>query len=270
MDALTLVGGWPVGMAAAGVVMDGDVLDVRGPIGQSFRWASITKLATALAVMVAVEEGTIGLDTAAGPPGATVRHLLAHASGLPFEGSVPIAQPGRRRIYSNSGFEVLAHVVEAAAGLPFGVYLAEAVLQPVGLRETRMEGTAAAGLVGPLTDLLAFAQELLRPTLVAPATFATMTTVTFPGWAGVLPGVGRFDPNDWGLGFELRDDKSPHWTGRRNSPETYGHFGGSGSFIWVDPKAELACASLSDREFGPWALEAWPALSDAVLEEAGF
>ncbi len=270
MEALTLVDAWPVGTAAAGLVTGVGGVKTRGPIGQSFRWASITKLATALAVMVAVEEGTIGLDAPAGPPGATVRHLLSHASGLPFEGSVPIARPEQRRIYSNSGFEVLAEVLEAESGLPFDVYLAEAVLQPVGLPGTRLEGTAAAGLVGPLTDLLTFSQELLRPTLVAPSTFASMTTVTFPGLAGILPGVGRFDRNDWGLGFELRDDKSPHWTGRHNSAETYGHFGGSGAFVWVDPKAEVACASLSDREFGPWALEVWPALSDAVLREAGF
>jgi CubicO group peptidase (beta-lactamase class C family) len=44
------------------------------------------------------------------------------------------------------------------------------------------------------------------------------------------------DPNDWGLGFELRDTKEPHWTGTRNSPRTYGHFGGSGSFLWLDPE----------------------------------
>ena len=58
----------------------------------------------------------------------------------------------------------------------------------------------------------------------------------FPGLVGVLPGFGRMDPNDWGLGFELRDAKSPHWTGARNSPRTFGHFGGSGTFLWVDPE----------------------------------
>ena len=43
-------------------------------------------------------------------------------------------------------------------------------------------------------------------------------------------------PNDWGLGFEISDDKSPHWTGSANSGRTYGHFGQSGTFIWVDPE----------------------------------
>jgi CubicO group peptidase (beta-lactamase class C family) len=94
------------------------------------------------------------------------------------------------------------------------------------------------------------------------------TTVAFPGLDGVLPGFGRQRPNDWGLGFELRDAKSPHWTGATNSTATFGHFGRSGTFLWVDPVAGLACACVTNRDFGPWAAEAWPILSDAVV--AGF
>ncbi len=85
----------------------------------------------------------------------------------------------------------------------------------------------------------------------------------------MLPGVGLQDPNDWGLGFELRDGKTPHWTGDRNSASTFGHFGASGTFLWVDPEAGLALACLTDRAFGPWALDAWPPFSDAVLAAAG-
>jgi CubicO group peptidase (beta-lactamase class C family) len=76
------------------------------------------------------------------------------------------------------------------------------------------------------------------------------------------------EPNDWGLAFELRDRKSPHWTGTLASPRTFGHFGASGTFLWVDPDAALACALLADREFGNWAKEAWPRFSDAVYAEA--
>ena len=82
----------------------------------------------------------------------------------------------------------------------------------------------------------------------------------FPGLDGVLPGFGRQTPNDWGLGIELRDAKAPHWTGERNSPRTYGHFGRSGTFLWVDPDAGVALACLTDRDFGDWAKEAWPRL----------
>lgn len=243
----------------------GRVVARRGD-GDLYRWASVTKLATALAVLVAAEEGTVDLDEPAGPPGSTVRHLLAHASGLPFEGPTPIARPGERRIYSNTGFEVLAEHLGGRAEMPFSDYLSEAVLRPLGMC-AELRGSAAAGLHGTLDDLIGLGGELLSPTLVAAETLEEATRVAFPGLVGVLPDFGRFEPNDWGLGFELRDGKQPHWTGTRNSARTFGHFGGAGTFLWVDPEAGLALACLTDREFGPWAKEAWPRFSDAVLAD---
>jgi CubicO group peptidase (beta-lactamase class C family) len=128
-----------------------------------------------------------------------------------------------------------------------------------------LRGSAASELYGSLDDAVKFAAELQRPRLIAPETLAEATSVQFPGLAGVLPDIGRMDPNDWGLGLELRDAKRPHWTGEHNSPRTFGHFGSSGTFIWVDPEADTALACLTDHNFGPWALEAWPPLADAVL-----
>ena len=264
MDVLAQVEAWPARTVAVGVLRGGAEAAAHGPRGHVFPWASVTKLATALATLVAAEEGVLDLDQPAGPAGSTVRHLLAHASGLPFEGRTPIGRPGQRRIYSNSGFEVLAEAVAAAAEMPFPEYLRAAVLEPLAMR-SELRGSPAAGLAGRLEDLLRLAGELQRPRLVAPETLAEATSVQFPGLVGVLPDVGRMDPNDWGLGFELRDGKQPHWTGSRNSPRTFGHFGGTGSFLWVDPDADLALACLADLDFGPWALEAWPRLSDAVL-----
>jgi CubicO group peptidase (beta-lactamase class C family) len=264
VDALRQVESWPAETVAVGVLRGGEEVASRGPREHVFRWASVTKPATALAALVAAEEGIVDLDEPAGPPGSTVRHLLAHASGLPFDGSTPIAKPGRRRIYSNTGFDVLAETIAHAAEMPFADYLAEAVLRPLGTH-AELQGSAGAGLHGSLDDLLRLAAELQRPRLIAPETLAEATSVQFPGLDGVLPDVGRMNPNDWGLGVELRDGKSPHWTGERNSPRTFGHFGGSGTFLWVDPEPGIALACLTDLEFGPWALEAWPALSDAVL-----
>ena len=114
-------------------------------------------------------------------------------------------------------------------------------------------------------DLIRFAAELQAPTLVSAQTAAEATSVAFPGLDGVLPGFGRQSPNDWGLGFEIRDGKSPHWTGAHSSPATFGHFGQSGTFLWVDPDAGAACVVLTDRDFGPWAVEAWPPFTDRVL-----
>jgi CubicO group peptidase (beta-lactamase class C family) len=264
VDALRQVEGWPAETVAVGVLRGGETAATHGPRGQVLRWASVTKLATALATLVAAEEGVVDLDQPAGPPGSTVRHLLAHASGLPFDAGAPIARPGQRRIYSNAGFEVLAEAVAEAAEMPFAQYLSEAVLQPLGVG-AELRGSPATGLEGTLDDLLRLGAELQRPTVVAPETLAEATSVQFPGLVGVRPDVGRMDPNDWGLGFELKDAKTPHWTGTRNSPRTFGHFGGSGAFLWVDPDAGLALACLTDREFGAWALEAWPRLSDGVF-----
>jgi CubicO group peptidase (beta-lactamase class C family) len=265
--ALAAIDDWPAPHASVAVVAPGGVLAAYGPTARPSRWASITKLATACAVLVAAEEGILDLDEPAGPPGSTVRHLLAHASGLGFDAGPPIAPPGKRRIYSNAGYEVLGTLLEMRASMAFEAYLASAVLEPAGVKATTLEGTAAGGLVGPLDDLASFAHALFAPPFLAPETFSEATAVAFPGLAGVIPGLGRQDPSDWGLGFELRDAKTPHWTGSRNSPGTYGHFGGSGSFLWLDPEAGLALVCLADLEFGAWALEAWPSLSDAVLEE---
>jgi CubicO group peptidase (beta-lactamase class C family) len=266
LEALRQVEGWPARTAAAGVLRSGELVATHGPRDRVLRWASVTKLVTALAALVAAEEGVIDLDEPAGPEGSTVRHLLAHASGLPFEPGGPTGRPGQRRVYSNVGFEALADHVAARAEMPFAEYLARGVLQPLGM-EAELRGSPASELFGTLDDLLLLARELQRPTLVAEETLAEATTVQFPGLAGVLPDFGRFDPLDWGLGFELKDAKSPHWTGTRSSQRTFGHFGGSGTFLWVDPDADVALGCLTDLDFGDWAKEAWPKLSDAVLAE---
>ncbi len=133
---------------------------------------------------------------------------------------------------------------------------------------TRLLERPSQGLHGPLADLARIGLELLRPTLLDPAAAATMRTVAFPGLPGVVPGVGNYEHCDWGLGVEIRGDKRPHWTSDANSPGTFGHIGGSGGFLWVDPAADLAVAALTDRDFGPWALEAWPPFSAAVLAAA--
>jgi CubicO group peptidase (beta-lactamase class C family) len=266
VESLRAIDGWNAGTAAAGVTRADGVVATDGPRGAELPWASVTKLLTGVAFLVALEEGTVDLDEPAGPPGATLRHLLAHASGLPVDGEEPLAEPGRRRIYSNTGIELAARVLEERAEMPFADYFAQAVVGPLGLTG-RLGGSPAYGYRGPLDDLLALGRELLVPTLVAAETLAEATAVQFPGLSGVLPGIARLEPNDWGLTFELRDAKSPHWTGSRNSERTFGHFGASGTFLWVDPDAGLACGVLTDRQFGYWAKEAWPVFSDDVLAD---
>jgi CubicO group peptidase (beta-lactamase class C family) len=267
LEVLQITDSWPAENVAVAVLSEAGELGRRGDATHVFRWASVTKLVVTLAALVAAEEGTIDLDEPAGPPGSTIRHLLAHTSGLPFEAGPPIAKPGTRRIYSNAGFELLADTLAEQAEMPFTEYLTESVLEPLGM-EAQLRGSPAAGLHGTLDDLVALARELLEPTLVAAETFAEATSVQFPGLAGVIPDLGRFDPNDWGLGFELKNGKQPHFSGTLTSPRTFGHWGGSGTFVWVDPERGLALGVLTDLEFGDWAKEAWPPFSDAVVGDS--
>jgi CubicO group peptidase (beta-lactamase class C family) len=269
VEALRQIEEWPAEHATAGVAAADRVIAEHGDGRHRLGWGSVTKPLVAYATLIAAEEGALDLDEAAGPAGSTVRHLLAHASGLAWDSPAQLGRPGERRIYSNTGYLALADHVASRTEMAFADYLRAGVLEPLGLEAT-LEGDAAGGIVGTLADMLAFGREALAPTLVAPETLAEATSVQFPGVDGVLPGFGRQTPNDWGLGFELRDGKSPHWTGAGNSPRTYGHFGskpGTATFLWIDPERQLVAAALADASFGEWAARAWPALSDALLEE---
>jgi CubicO group peptidase (beta-lactamase class C family) len=267
VQALRQIEDWPVEFAAAGVVDAGGRVSTHGDATRAVPLASVTKPVVALALLVAAEEGVVDLDEPAGPPEATVRHLLAHASGLPFEGAVPIARPGSRRIYSNEAFRVLAERLSQASSMPFAEYVREAVVAPLGLR-LDPTGDSASGMSGSLDDVLALGRELLVPRLVAEETRDELVTVQFPGLPGVLPDHGRFDPLDWGLGVQL-NTRPPSWMGTRTSSRTCGHFGGSGTFLWADPDAQVVCAALTTRRFGEWAKAAWPRFADAVLAELG-
>ena len=271
MSALEALADWPVPNAAAAVVGPSGVLASHGEVERRFRLASVTKPLAALAVLVAVEEEAVALDDPAGHelPGATLRHLLSHASGCAPDRLEGVRQPATRRIYSNAGIERAAELVEQRTDLPFERYLREAVCAPLSLDGTDLPGSPAHGGVSCVRDLARIVQELLSSTgLLSAPMRADLATVQFPGLRGVVPGYGAQDPNDWGLGFEIRADKSPHWTGAHNSAATFGHFGQSGTMLWVDPVARLGLVALADRDFGDWAKQAWPALSDAVLRSS--
>ena len=245
--ALAQVASWPASDPSAGVTDATVTIAQAGAVERRREWASVTKLITALCVLHLTETGSLSLDEPAGPPGSTVRHLLAHASGLGFEGTQVLARPGQRRIYSNAGFNLLGALVSERARLPFPECAAQIVFAPLGMNQSTIEGTPSAGGAGPLVDLLRLGRELLAPSIVSPSTLAMACRVVFAGLDGVLPGFGRQNPNDWGLGFELRDHKAPHWTGSSNSAATFGHFGQSGSFLWVDPVAGLALRRVVGR-----------------------
>jgi CubicO group peptidase (beta-lactamase class C family) len=167
VKALEQIDSWPATTAAVAVVTAEGVAGERRTGDVVLGWASVTKLLTAYAALIAAEEGVLDLDEPAGPPGATVRHLLAHASGLPFEGDVPIARPGERRIYSNTGFDLLGERLEERAEMPFAGYLQAAILDPLGFAGAELRGRPSEGIWGTLADLSAFGRELLAPRLIA-------------------------------------------------------------------------------------------------------
>jgi CubicO group peptidase (beta-lactamase class C family) len=161
----------------------------------------------------------------------------------------------------------LGEVLADATGMSVADYLRAGIFVPLGMERTELKRSPAHGAFGSAADLSRFAQELLRPTLVEPPLLAEAVSVQFPGLAGVHPGLGRQNPMDWGLGFDLRSTKAPSWMGETADPRSFGHFGGSGTFLWVDPELDRACVALAEREFDEWALAAWIPFNDALLAE---
>ena len=258
---------WGTERGACALVDAQGVVAAAGDPDDVLPWASVTKVAAALAVLDVVEDGLLDLDAPAGPPGSTVRHLLGHASGLAFDEDRVLAGPGRRRIYSNVGIDRVADAAVAASAAEDPAALITArVLAPLGMGRTVLVGPAAHGAQGPVADLARLAQELVQPTVLRPSVVSAATTLSFPGLAGVLPGFGRQEPNDWGLGVEIRDHKAPHWTPDVLSPRTFGHFGQAGSFLWVDPERALGAVALTGTPFGPWAAQSWPRSSARWVE----
>lgn len=266
--AWDLVASWPAPDCAVAVVHPGGI-DTWGDTSRRQRIASVSKPLSAWAVLVAVEEGSVALDDPVGQTGCTVGHLLCHAGGYPFEGSAPVGKPGVKRIYSNTGYDMLAEHLEHCTGMDCARYLSEAVFEPLEMTSTALEGSCAKDIHSTVDDLVCFVAELRTPVLVDRSTRNMAVSAMFPELAGIVPGVGSFNPCPWGMGVEIRGHKSPHWTGTRNSGATFGHFGGIGTFMWVDPVADVACVMLSEHEFDKWGLAHWPAFSDAVLECLG-
>ena len=269
MHAFDLIDTWLVDNAAAAVIERSGDIHYHGDESREFRLASVSKVITAWAVLVACEEGTVSLDDQVGRDECTLRHLLAHAGGFPFEDDAPVGAVGAKRIYSNTGYELAAAHLAERSEMGFWDYVDAAVFEPLGIVAAPQSGSAAKDARLDIVNLSLFLAEIRRPRLISRDTFIDAVTPQFGELEGVVPGVGRFDPCPWGLGPEIRGAKWPHWTSPDNSAATYGHFGGSGTFVWVDPMADIACAVLTGREFDEWALAHWPEFSTAVLDEYG-
>ncbi|WP_460801000.1 serine hydrolase domain-containing protein [Microbacterium sp. GXF6406] len=255
--------------ALVGVTSPDETLAVQGDPHAVVALASVTKLLTAWGALVAIDHGLLDLDDPAGPAGSTVLDLLDHTSGLPMEGAEPQKAPGERRIYSNAGFDALAAHVADAVGIPFSEWMAREVNRPLGMAETDVTGRPSAGGRASINDLLIFGREVLRPTLI-PASFRNLAlSPSHQGLRGIVPGYGAYADCQWGLGFELKAEKSPHWLADTFPPETAGHFGAQGSFLFIDRSRDIAAAFLSGVPFGEDHKRVWPALTQEIADRYG-
>lgn len=264
MGVLESIDEWPCDHAAAALIRPDGTIDTHGPTNRPFELASVTKLLTATTLLIAVEECSLELDVPETDDGATLADLLAHSSGIAPDGH-RLDDPGRRRVYSNAGYEQAARALETATDMTFATYLSEAVTQPLGMSDSALTASPAFGAHSTVDDLTRFLLGI--PSLLASETIERMVSPYLPELIGVLPGYGRQVPNPWGLGPELRGDKAPHWTGSSNSTETWGHFGQAGTFLWVDPERQASVIVLTDLAFGDWARDRWPVLADRVLDD---
>lgn len=280
---LRTLDGWPVDNVAAAVLTGGDTF-THGDTRRMFDLASVSKLVTAYATLIAVEEGAFALDDTVaeinaeygpeygapveGPADATVRDLLSHASGVGMRSREREKPAHTRRIYSSAGYEILADLV-SATGIPFPDYVREAVAQPLGIPDDALglDGSAGHGFRAPVDTLSTLAGEFLAPTLVSEELWAEALTPQFPQLDGIVPGYGRQTPCPWGLGPEIHGDKSPHWLDTSMPADVAGHFGQAGTFLWFHRPTGRAAVVLTDRAFGAWARERWDGFNAALWDE---
>lgn len=255
--------------ALVGVTGPDQTLAVQGDEHEVLPLASVTKPLTAWGVLVAIDKAMLDLDDPAGPEGSTVLNLLDHTSGMPMEGETPERGVAERRIYSNAGFDALAAHVAEAVGMPFADWMAREVIGPLSMTETDVTGRPSAGARASIHDLLIFGREVLRPRLIDPGLRDLALAVSHEGLRGIVPGYGGFADNQWGLGFERKGVKSPHWLADSFGPDTAGHFGAQGSFLFIDRSRDLAAAFLSGVPFGEDHKRIWPSLTEEIVTRYG-
>lgn len=266
MNAADLASQWPgAPIFSVGRIVDGAWTTVlsQGDLSEVRPWASVSKIVVGLAAGIEFDEGRRHPDDRAGPPGATVAHLLSHASGLGFEEADRARDVGTRRVYSNYGIDLAA---QACSPGPVAPWLTRRVFEPLAMHTSQLRGRPCADVWGSTADMAKLATQWLAPTVWSRGQRDRSVTPFLPALAGIVPGFGRFDPCPWGLGPELRGTKQ-HWMG--DWPESsYGHFGQSGSLLLLDPTSDLALVATSSVPFGAWAVELWPQWVTAVRNAA--
>lgn len=133
----------------------------------NFRLASITKQFTATGILLLAKDRKLSIDDSvskhisewpAYANAVTIRHLLTHLSGLPdYDNDVPdstpqltdadvltfvrkqsalLFPPGAKYQYSNTGYAILALIIERASGQSFPAFLQSRIFKPLGMKNT--------------------------------------------------------------------------------------------------------------------------------------
>jgi CubicO group peptidase (beta-lactamase class C family) len=214
--------------------------------------------------------------------------------------------PGTERWYSNAGYVQAAKLLEAASGMSCAAYLHEAVFGPLGmdaslgLAEADAPRTARVWQAGRYGEGELFNSERFRAdappqgggfataraygtflscllaqgasaggALLAPETVEEMLSPQFGPLPGGVGGVGEWPELCWGLGFDVRGRREPHWSGTSLSPRAGSHFGASGTLAWLDPEQGIGLVALANRgSYSGWWREPWAALGTAVTAAA--
>lgn len=271
-------------------------VELIGDSKRSFFLASVSKLLSSVGLLVGYEEGLFEYNTTVSPLDVPLNaaDLLSHASGLPFDlngvvskasidsllqGEIPfdaslIVPRLARRIYSNLGFELVCSFVERQSTMAHFDYLQEAIFKPLSMTsvqvsEKRFSESGPTGgsarMKATAEDLIRLAFELHSPTLFQESTLRLAASSQYEELSGILPGFGRYEKNTFGFGFEVHGNKVPHWMSSATSPNAFGHFGASGTFMWLDPLMDKALIFLGENDFGIDHRRLWPILSERFV-----
>jgi CubicO group peptidase (beta-lactamase class C family) len=274
-----------------------------------FALASLTKPLVAAACMVALEEGLLDLDAEVRDGFALRHLLSHCAglpeAGLRWE-EPPGYPPATQRWYSNAGYVQAAKLLERASGMSCAAYLRAAVFGPLGLDASlglaeadaartarvwqpgrygegelfnserfRADAPPQAGAFASARAYGGFVSCLLAQggaggrALLAAETVDEMLSPQFGPLPGGVGGVGEWPDLCWGLGFDVRGRREPHWAGRALSTRAASHFGASGTLAWLDPERGLGLVALANRgTYSGWWREPWAALGTAVTAAA--
>ena len=263
----SLIGRWPGSAAFAVLRLNGSRVErlvEGGDLDEVRPWASVSKMVVALAVGVEVDWGLVRYEDTSGLAGATLAELMSHCSGLGLEAGDRTVERATRRVYSNVAIDLAVGGI-VGDGDP-ARWLDDRVFTPIGLSNSRLDGRAAAGVVGSTNDLAQLAIAWLRSDGLTETTRDRIITPYLGALSGVVPGFGRFDPCPWGLGPEIRGAKR-HWMGQW-PPDSFGHFSQSGALILANVAAGVAVVATSTAPFGPWAVELWPQFTSEAWKHA--